>query len=236
MQKSQTQPQAYMKWVDALEELLLLMAMQASYDYAMEVLKRQKSCSALNALVFADDHSWDDLHQRKRKELARAEKRLEKVQEYLVSCLTMLFMTRSVRKMNLGSTQYSLRRQNDKERAEQWALEAYETASKLPRVMKYKAEKLMTVSVRPNPENWIEGDAAKAVVLIHSDIPAELRVDSLFVEMKSFSMSSSDKKGPIVSQEKPETPSVTSTPVPSGLTRAKTLTLKSNGDKIIVCP
>lgn len=184
---------------------------------------------------FADDHSWDDLHQRKRKELARAEKRLDKVQEYLVSCLTMLFMTRSVRRIIIGSSQSSLRQQGDKERAEKWAQEAYETASKLPRVMKYKAEKLLTVSVRPNPENWSEGDAANAVVLVHSDVPAELQVDSLFVELKSFSTSPSDKKHPLVNQDKPETPSVTSTPMSSGLARTKTLTLKSKGEKILVC-
>lgn len=201
-----------------------------SLDEAERLLSAQ--CSR-----FADDYSWDDLHLRKRKELARAEKKLDKVQEYLVSCLTMLFMTRSVRKIHSSTLQPASRRQQEKERAVKWEREAYETAAKLPRVMKYKAEKLVTISVKGNLKRWIEGDAAKAVVIIHSDIATELRIDSLFMELKSWTGSSTDKKSPSEAQEKPETPSIASGTVPANaVARGKTMTLKSKDKKMRVQP
>ncbi len=105
---------------------------------------------------FSDDHCWDDLHKRKRKELARAEKQLDKVQEYLVSCLSMLFMTREARSMNLSQRNSPANFEADKEHAAMWSKEAYEAAAKLPRVMKYKAEKLVSVSVRPNTKTGVK--------------------------------------------------------------------------------
>jgi len=155
---------------------------------------------------YTDDHSWDDLHLVKRKDLALAEKSMDKVQEYLVSCLTILFMTRSSRKISVRTNGKAFGQQEEKTNmrsdvAEKWVKEAYETAGKLPRVMKYKAEKLLNVYMKPGVTNWFEGDPGKATVVIQSDIPADIRIDSLFVEFRNAaptntnSTPQSEKKG-----------------------------------------
>lgn len=175
---------------------------------------------------FNDDYSWDDLHLRKRKELARAEKELDKVQEYLVSCLTMLFMTREVRKINGHSTKSQWCVDEEQEHAAMWAKEAYETAGRLPRVMKYDAEKLVAVSVRPNKANWCEGDSGEATVVIESDIPADVKLDYVFIELRGAV--GGEKKGvSALRGDKSETPSSS---------RSAALVLKSKGDAVIVKP
>ena len=177
---------------------------------------------------FADDYSWDDLHLEKRKELARAEKRLNKIQEYLVSCLTILFMTRASRKISSHSTQTDAQRTDEAELASKWAKEAYETACRLPRVMKYKAEKLFSVSMRHDIGNWFEGDPGKAIVVIRSDIPADIRIDSLFVEFRSAQQPSSPEKKLTTDGKKEKEPTS------SCSLKSKTLTMKSKPVKILV--
>jgi Trafficking protein particle complex subunit 10, TRAPPC10 len=139
---------------------------------------------------FTEDHGWDQLHRRRRVELASAEKSLERVQEYLVSCLTMLFMTRGRRRLGLTHDTQDGDVSFYASEAARWAREAQQAAGQLPRVMKYKAEKLFAVSLRPNKEHWIEGDPGSATVVIESDIPAELEVDSLHVELRLAALAS----------------------------------------------
>jgi hypothetical protein len=133
---------------------------------------------------FTEDHGWDQLHRRRRVELANAEKGLNRVQEYLVSCLTMLFMTRARRRLGLTCDTQDGDLQFYREEAARWVSEAQSAAGQLPRVMKYKAEKLLLVSLRPNDEPWNEGDAACAVVIIESDLPTDVKIDSVYAELR----------------------------------------------------
>lgn len=133
---------------------------------------------------FTEDHGWDQLHRRRRVELANAEKSLNRVQEYLVSCLTMLFMTRGRRRLGLSVNTHDGSRKFYEQEAARWAKEAQEAAGQLPRIMKYKAEKLFVISMRVGKEHWNEGDAGSAVVVIESDIPTDVVVDSLFVDLR----------------------------------------------------
>jgi Trafficking protein particle complex subunit 10, TRAPPC10 len=147
-----------------------------SYSEAEELLSAQ--CSR-----FSDDQGWDQLHRRRRVELAFTEKMLDRVQEYLVSCLTMLLMTRTGRRVGMADSAL----ENDAElskNAEYWALEAAKATSRLPRVMKYKAEKLLTVSLRPRSTPWYEGESGGATVVVESDIPTDLKIDNISVEFK----------------------------------------------------
>lgn len=139
---------------------------------------------------FSEDYGWDQLHRRRRVELAAAERKLERVQEYLVSCLTMLFMTRAVRRLGGAAGSGDIAYETE---AVHWAAEAVEAASRLPRVMKYTAEKLFVVYIKPNAKTWREGDGGKATVVVESDIPATIEVDSVSVELRlAASTSTSD--------------------------------------------
>lgn len=146
---------------------------------------------------FTEDHGWDQLHIRRRVELASAEKQLNRVQEYLVSCLTMLFMTRGRRR--LATTSAPDAQDGDAkayvDEAERWAREAKAAAEQLPRVMKYKAEKLVLVRLRANDEPWNEGDPGSATVVVESDIPADLKVDSVYVELRWVAASNAGREG-----------------------------------------
>lgn len=151
-----------------------------SYSEAEKLLSAQ--CSR-----FVNDSGWDDLHKKQRLELARAERALGRVQEYLVSCLTLLYMSRAGRR-RWRTDGYS----EDEARvfaaeASHWALEAANTAKLLPRVMKYKAERLFDVAVRPNEKAWVEGDPGEATVRIKSDIPTTLKVDCVILECRCAS-------------------------------------------------
>ncbi|PXF46620.1 Trafficking protein particle complex subunit 10 [Gracilariopsis chorda] len=131
---------------------------------------------------FTNDNGWDDLHKRQRLELAQVEKALDKVQEYLVSCLTILYMHRESRALShrpdfQGSEQ-------KREQAQFWAAETSDTASRLPRVMKYKAERLFDVSVLPNAKKWYEGDPGSAVIRVKSDLPISITIDSVLLECR----------------------------------------------------
>lgn len=139
---------------------------------------------------FTEDHGWDLLHRRRRVELANAEKSLDRVQEYLVSCLTMLFMTRGRRRLGLTRNTQEGDDEYYSSEAARWAREAQQAAGQLPRVMKYKAEKLFRVSLRVGSKRWSEGDPGSATVVIESDIPTALAVDSLFVDLRWAALAS----------------------------------------------
>lgn len=149
---------------------------------------------------FTEDHGWDQLHRRRRVELANAEKSLDRVQEYLVSCLTMLFMTRKRRRLGSDVNTQDGNIEFYEREAARWAKEAHEAAGQLPRVMKYKAEKLFVVSMRVGEDHWNEGDPGLATVVIDSDIPTDIVVDSLFVDLRCVSLSAD---GPGSKQERP---------------------------------
>lgn len=155
-------------------------AMRLRMDFpseAEELLSAQ--CSR-----FSDDRGWDALHYRRRVQLATAEKLLDRVQEYLVSCLTLLCMGRNVKRMQGFSEVHSTADVFPEINADYWASEVVLTAGKLPRVMKYKADKLFAVSVCTNAEWWKEGCPGDALVLLDSDLPASLQVDTVHVEMR----------------------------------------------------
>lgn len=152
-----------------------------SYTEAEKLLSAQ--CSR-----FINDNGWDDLHSKQRIELARAERALDRVQEYLVSCLTMLYMSRS------GRRRWRTAENSDEEvsaysvEASYWTQETISAAKRLPRVMKYKAERLFDVSVKPNERIWMEGDPGDAIVRIKSDIPTTFKVDYIILECQCTSV------------------------------------------------
>lgn len=150
-----------------------------SYGEAETLLSAQ--CSR-----YSNDNGWDELHKRQRIQLARAEKQLDRVQEYLVSCLTMLYMSRENRKLwrrhPLLNDVEEVRK--SREDAAYWAAEAVTISTRLPRVMKYKADRLFEISVLPNDASWLEGDPGTAVVRIISDIPTTITVDYVVVECR----------------------------------------------------
>lgn len=133
---------------------------------------------------YINDNGWDELHKRQRLQLSRAEKELDRVQEYLISCLTMLYMSRRSRKVwmrnALADAEEDARR--TKEDAAYWASEAALASMRLPRIMKYKADRLFQISVKPNDRPWLEGNPGTATVTIKSDIPTTLAVESVVVE------------------------------------------------------
>eukprot|EP00178_Gracilaria_changii_P002691 TRINITY_DN139_c0_g1_i1.p1 TRINITY_DN139_c0_g1~~TRINITY_DN139_c0_g1_i1.p1 ORF type:complete len:1396 (+),score=188.07 TRINITY_DN139_c0_g1_i1:14570-18757(+) len=146
-----------------------------SYAEAETLLSAQ--CSR-----YTNDNGWDDLHRRQRVELAKVEKALDKVQEYLVSCLSILYMHRESRVIShrpiFQEAEVTLKQM------EFWASETKRAASLLPRVMKYKAERLFDVSVLPNRRKWYEGDHGTATVRIKSDIPVSICVDIVMLECR----------------------------------------------------
>lgn len=157
-----------------------------NYSEAENLLSAQ--CSR-----FTNDHGWDDLHKRQRVQLARAEKELDHVQEYLVSCLTMLYMSRSSRNIEKRYVYSEDERQALLKDACFWASETKQAASRLPRVMKYKVEKLFEVSVEPNNVTWHEGDPGTATVKILSDLPTSISLDYVLLECRALDASQVQK-------------------------------------------
>ena len=147
-----------------------------SYEEAETLLGAQ--CSR-----YSNDNGWDILHMRRRIELAKVEKQLDRIQEYLVSCLTIVCMHRTSRRLyiNLAPTDES---EDELQNLDFWINEVTSTAFRLPRVMRYKADKLFDVSVIHHDSEWLEGDPGKAVVHVVSDIPGSFIIDSLAVEYR----------------------------------------------------
>lgn len=150
---------------------------------------------------FTNDNGWDDLHKRQRLELAHVEKALDKVQEYLVSCLTILYMHRESRALShRPDFQES---EQKRQQAQFWAAETADTASRLPRVMKYKVERLFDVYVLPNPKKWYEGDPGSAVIRVKSDLPVSITLDSVLLECRSVEVRE-DRKPSLKTDDKSE--------------------------------
>lgn len=143
---------------------------------------------------FTNDIGWDDLHRRQRLQLAHAEKALDRVQEYLVSCLAMLYMTRTSRPLKFSAGSDVGSEDEISRSAEHWITETMSVASRLPRVMKYKAEKLFEVRVIRNDAAWREGDSGCAFVRIKSDLPTTILADTVLVEFKCCSSSTNAHK------------------------------------------
>lgn len=151
-----------------------------------ESFKEAETLLSAQCSRYSNDNGWDDLHKRQRIQLARAEKQLDRVQEYLVSCLTMLYMCRESRRLwkrNPLEPDEEEDRKNEEDAA-YWAAEAVSVSSRLPLVMKSKADRLFTISVLPNNQLWVEGDPGTAIVRIVSDIPTTIAVDSVVVECR----------------------------------------------------
>ncbi|CAN8064031.1 unnamed protein product [Agarophyton chilense] len=152
---------------------------------------------------YTNDNGWDDLHKRQRMELAKAEKTLDKVQEYLVSCLTILYMHRECRE--IGQPRASLQdAKTMREQLEFWASETERAAALLPRVMKYKAERLFDVSVLPNSKKWYEGDRGTATVRIKSDIPVSISIDVVMLECRCVDIRESKRQPSLRSRDQDE--------------------------------
>lgn len=142
-------------------------------------------------LRFANDHGWDELHRHQRRELAKAEREMDRIQEYLVSCLTMLYMGRTSRSLHAPFPLSEEEKKSQVEECEYWIKEAVNAASRLPRIMRYKADRLFHVSILPNDTMWEEGNVGKVTARLKSDILAPLEVDLLSVELRL-----SDTSGP----------------------------------------
>eukprot|EP00177_Eucheuma_denticulatum_P003499 GFKZ01006332.1.p1 GENE.GFKZ01006332.1~~GFKZ01006332.1.p1 ORF type:complete len:1409 (+),score=208.09 GFKZ01006332.1:194-4420(+) len=164
-----------------------------NYNEAKKLLSAQ--CSR-----FINDSGWDDLHRARRLELAHAEKALDRVQEYLVSCLTMLYMSRAARRRWRTLASPEEEESHHAEEAKFWAAETSIAAKRLPRVMKYKAERLFEVSVLTNNKTWTEGDPGGATVKVRSDIPTTLQVDSVMLECRCMSVNSAQSYKPALQQ------------------------------------
>ncbi|KAI0567042.1 Trafficking protein particle complex subunit 10 TRAPPC10 [Gracilaria domingensis] len=132
---------------------------------------------------YTNDNGWDDLHRRQRVELAMVEKALDKVQEYLVSCLSILYIHRESRVISHRPIFQDI--EVTRKQLGFWASETKRAAALLPRVMKYKAERLFDVSVLPNRKKWYEGDPGTAIVRVKSDIPVAIGIDIVMLECRS---------------------------------------------------
>lgn len=137
---------------------------------------------------FTNDSGWDILHRRQRIDLAEAEKGLERTQEYLVSCLTMLYLGRKSRLIDPLSSYSDEEVEDMRQDSEHWVQEAANAARNLPRMMRYKAERLFHISVLPNEEMWEDGSAAQATVRIKSDILSSLMADYVLLECRCIDM------------------------------------------------
>lgn len=133
---------------------------------------------------FVTDQGWDVLHRRQRHNLAETEKELGCIQEYLVSCLTMLYMGRTSRLLDPLSMVSEADLAKMRTEATFWVSETVKTAADLPRMMRYKAERLFQVLVLPNDTLWEDGSSATATVRIKSDILASFKVDYVSLECK----------------------------------------------------
>lgn len=151
--------------------------MNKSYNEAENLLTAQ--CSR-----FMNDPGWDMLHRRQRANLAQAEKNLNRTQEYLVSCLTMLSLSRTSRLLTPVSQMSGDEVAKMEKDALFWVTETIQTASCLPRVLRYKVERLFNLSVLPNKEAWEDGSHASATVRIKSDILADFTLDYVLLECK----------------------------------------------------
>lgn len=133
---------------------------------------------------FVNDHGWDVLHRQRRGDLAEAEKHLNRAQEYLISCLTMMYMCRKSRLLDPLTVISKNDAERLREEATRWVSEASSTAGNLPRMLRYKAERLFQISVLPNNKSWEDGSPGSAVVRIKSDIPADISFDYVLMECK----------------------------------------------------
>lgn len=160
--------------------------MNKSYSEAENLLTAQ--CSR-----FMNDPGWDMLHRRQRANLAQAEKNLNRTQEYLVSCLTMLSLSRTSRLLTPVSQMASEEVAKMEKDALFWVTETVQTAFSLPRVLRYKVERLFNLSVLPNKEPWEDGSHASATVRIKSDILADFTLDYILLECKCMDVPSLHK-------------------------------------------
>lgn len=160
---------------------------------------RNKSLSEAETLLnaqctrFANDNGWDELHRRVRVQLAHAEKQLGRVQEYLVSCLTMLYMAKASRLQGVSSRNGELESDEEYPEDAYWIEEMTKTAARLPKVMKYKAGRLFRISVLPNESSWYEGDSGSAVLRIQSDLDADIVVDFIALECRPVELQAVQK-------------------------------------------
>lgn len=200
-------------------------------------------CSA-----FMSNHSWDVLHQRERTDLANAENRLGRAQDYLLSCLTMLCMCRTSRSVDQPPQPLQDEPQQLRENAAFWFGEVTKTAKLLSRAMKYKADRLFFISVLPNTVPWEDGSAGSATVRIMSDIPALLLIDYVSAECKCFRATSVQKSaltrrqeqslsdhGSATSSMRQSNSSPTSPSTSYNSLSSETVVLKSN-PKITIAP
>lgn len=142
---------------------------------------------------FMNDQGWDMLHRRQRTYLAEAEKELKRTHEYLVSCLTMLYMGRTSRFLTPLSDLDDDEVRDLKKEATFWVAETIKAAEHLPHMMRYKAERLFDVSVLPNDDFWEDGSPGLAVVRIKSDILVDFSLDSVTLECKCLDVPSTRK-------------------------------------------
>lgn len=133
---------------------------------------------------FMNDQGWDVLHCRQRNDLAQTERKLGCIQEYLVSCLTMLYMGRTSRLLDPLSMVSKEKLERMRKDSSFWVTETVKAAADLPRMMRYKSERLFQVAVLPNDSLWEDGSPASATVRITSDILAPLSVDHISLECK----------------------------------------------------
>eukprot|EP00172_Hildenbrandia_rubra_P002970 Plantae.Rhodophyta-Hildenbrandia_rubra.ctg4268.p1 GENE.Plantae.Rhodophyta-Hildenbrandia_rubra.ctg4268~~Plantae.Rhodophyta-Hildenbrandia_rubra.ctg4268.p1 ORF type:complete len:1107 (+),score=156.78 Plantae.Rhodophyta-Hildenbrandia_rubra.ctg4268:421-3321(+) len=132
---------------------------------------------------FSSDTGWDQLHYRRRIELANAQKEVGDAKDYLFSCLSLLSMTREIRQLTLRNQQDDDHEFYTKQ-ASHWASEIMKTAAKLPQTMRYKAEHLLAIGVKANRSLWCEGEAGSCTVTIESDIPTIFSIDSIRLELR----------------------------------------------------
>ncbi|KAA8499578.1 Trafficking protein particle complex subunit 10 [Porphyridium purpureum] len=147
-------------------------------------LREAEGLLSLQCARFISDQGWDEPHSRSRTALAFIEKSLGKVQEYLLSCLAILIMQRCGGRKSYLQPRESEETRRKVENAVLWFREARDAASYLPKVMKYRLEKLLDAGMYPNVAPWSAGNPGRATVSVYSEIPALLTLDSLAVELR----------------------------------------------------
>jgi len=154
-------------------------------DYLTESMSNSVKESLLSVQCgrLSVDSGWNRLHARARESLAQVERKLGKFQEYLLSCLGMLQIAAH---SNHAQNDVKNHLQMSKEFAQCWIQEATEAAAKLPRVMKYKLDRLVEVSVAKSTleagDSWRKGKRPAATVHFKSFIPSDFVFDSVAVE------------------------------------------------------
>ena len=88
----------------------------------------------VQSMRYSNDNGWDDVDRGQRLHLAQTEKELDQLQEYMISCLSILCMSRSARRLWRGRVQAQNDLEAEAKEAAHWISEACTASTRLTRV------------------------------------------------------------------------------------------------------